>query len=548
MNLYLFQMFSFLCFFWAAISQSLLTSNECSADELNLEARDIAVEDAATLRFIRLPVCEDITPIVSLDGDGKLHSTQATYLASTELSLHQAKTLLSEESWDQVQKRILSLVGNEDDARPAARTYISAVKGGLDDYPVIGLSLADMLEICQRLNELASASDGEGVPTGQSIETIQFRCPTRMEWQYAARCIQTEAELDSRLFFPVWGDLDNRSEGLVEDLQASMGLTPNASTLRTQSALVSVVQQAMQRDSAKKSAGELMGELLVQFGVTELNIAEYSDQTSWLSIDAGNANRWGFKSMLGNAREWVLMDDTPAGARETWHAISKLNDNEESKQESNEALRHEMMLMGGHYIVPSSSAWREFCVNGGFPLNETGLEPAPYAMSELMSGYSDSVQDGMGGVRLLMERTLSDNWFVYFREKYLSSDQQDSVERLCDDTQTTIGEIALRQQVEKSGKMIDAYRVLSKVDKEITTAEWLEILELTKDSKPSEDGQQSESDRRAEELKKKFAGLRNRVGGAGSSNVAPAQSTQSNKELNYFEIAASLATTNASND
>ncbi len=174
------------------------------------------------IELIRLPRTKDILPIVSSQQDTSKHfATRATYMASVEMTLSTVKSLLSEESWDRYQQRVLGLTGTDDD--PKWSEYRDAVRAASSELPAAYLGIHEIVEICQTLDAEAKV---DGTTTMARMEKLQFRIPARAEWQFAARCITSTAQRKEKLHFPSWpkyGDVPTL-EGKISDLQQQLGV------------------------------------------------------------------------------------------------------------------------------------------------------------------------------------------------------------------------------------------------------------------------------------------------------------------------------------
>ncbi|HBV63618.1 MAG TPA: hypothetical protein DEF45_11410 [Rhodopirellula sp.] len=522
------------------------------AQEPQVEAVvSLNVDDQVDLKVIRLPTLENIVPVVTGSSGGDASPTAATYLAMYEMSLHDASKLLSEDAWSGVQERILSLIGKKENDGPPQRAYREAVQSASEDYPVTFLALPEMLEICDRLGQHAMFSGGKEM---SGIEKLMFRLPTRTEWQFAARGVIDNTQREELLYFPRWDSYDKRTEGMIEDLQAAMGMRADVSSVVNQKELVHLVRDAMLRDSAKKQAGLLIGGLLQQSQHFEVNIAS-GTQTSWLRLESTSPTQWGFERLLGNAREWVLMEPTAEDARRKWTALT--NAITKATNQDAEVNNDEFgMLMGGHFIGLGSEKWLEFSIEGGYPLSKA-RDPEPYSVMQCMGDEDQGVQDGMGGMRVLMERVLSEDWFVAFRQRVNSGDANDKFGAHCDTVTNTINEIGTRDEVASGNAIVETYRILTSVDSNLTRERWQDLLSNAKDlqaaaedtpagknpllakfgSGKPKSASQRESSNSTNPLLAKFGGSSNTA-----SSSEDAKQDDASVPLNFFQVADSLAT------
>jgi hypothetical protein len=162
-------------------------------------------------------------------------------------------------------------------------------------------------------------------------------------------------------------------------------------------------------------------------------------------------------------------------------------------------------------------------------------------------------------MRVLMERVVSEDWFVVFRERVTSVDAKDKASACCDTVTSTINEIGTRDEVASANAIVETYRILTSVDSSLTRERWQDLLVNARDlqtemaaddtqveknpllakfgaGKPAS-ASQRESSKSTNPLLAKFGG---------SSNTAPstedAKQDDASVPLNFFQVADSLAT------
>jgi len=427
-------------------------------DSTSLSRTSVSIgESDLQLDFLRLPRVDEIYGLVA-EGPAVVtgFNSAASYLGETELSLGAVKALLSEKSWNEYTSRVLSLTGTDSD--PKWGDYRAQVRRGSSEYPAIYLGVTEIVELCTRLDTIGKI---ENTDTGLGMEKLVFRVPSRVEWQFAARSsLKPEGKLEMPHFYG-WGSYSQTMRGRIEDIQVKMGDPANANSVASQDLFVSLYDRAMQRDDTKGEAGELLGELLQSSLGLEPNIGRIEDARLY-PVVSSQPNPWGFHRMIGNAPEWALFASSLAEVEALWFELkeSLLPGGVDVQEVGGKAFG---VLMGGGFLSFSNrpDKWREFSINWGSPYDSRASELAPYLVEDCIGEGAAGIEDGGGGLRLLLVRSLDPKWFVRFRKNVLVSSDVNSGTEVFDQTLSIMKELLPENELEKNESIVEVYRSLT---------------------------------------------------------------------------------------
>ncbi len=494
----------------------------------------VAVElpqPGATLQLIRLPRVNELAPTVTGDGGqtSGFHSV-ASYLGETEISLAVVKAALSQAAWDRYVQRVLSLTGTDDD--PKWGQYRQRVREGSAEYPAIHLGVTEMLAICTWL-ETEAKVDGAGMDA--EIENVSFRVPARMEWQFAARAVTALHERAEKLHFDRWVTYSQNLRGRIEDIQAKIGDTPNADSVADQQGLIALVDRALQRDDTRNEAAELLGEILQQSIGFEPNIGRI-EEANLFPVVSDQPNAWGFQRMLGNAPEWVLTAESLDELESFW---SELKQQVSAGATGLETLGEQKfgVLMGGHFISLANrpGKWVEFSIDGGQPVAASTRQPEPYTVEQSDGDTAIGVEDGRGGLRVLMVRSLKSDWLIPFRRKTFLAADAVNANAIAEQTLQTMREVLPGADFRQTAAMVEVYRTLSSAKSGLTDDDWRKTLQEVESIDFASTSDSSTPDKPSEGLTALLA-----LSG-GSKPESQEDEAPADSPADFFEIAQQLA-------
>ena len=436
-----------------------------------LEQFEVAVQsDHPPLIFLRLPRMENIVDIASGDSDTKnTFATSATYLAQTELSLGIVKSLLHPTSWERYQRRFDPIFS---EAGPKWKPYRQAVEKGSLDFPALLIGVSEIVEICRHLNDKVRV---KSVKLDLRLETLRFRIPSRLEWQFAARGVTALEDRDEVEHFSQWVDyakIENL-EGDILTVQGDLGDTPDVAAVVSQKNLLDLVDRAQAANN--KRGYQVLGKILQGSLGFEPNIGKGSESGVRPIIDTSPAP-WGFHRMQGNLAEWVLTATDLPTIDKLWKQLLEADD---LATVSDEEFG---IVMGGGFIslIPHVGHWAKYSIAGGDPVDPLSLVPKPYKVGECLAEGGEAIYDTNGGVRLLLNRTMADDWFVALRSDTFLERSNDPLEQNTEHILEVVKDICSSKDRNTYVDMIEFYRELTLGIEHVSLEKWQEMLNKLK--------------------------------------------------------------------
>jgi hypothetical protein len=455
------------------LSHSLTTCCGIEQSSNDLSILDVAFNkstSSGSMKFVRLPRLPDIREI-TVPSDTNTNTpafpTGATYLAQYELSLGQLKQLISPGTWESYSQRASKLIGPISD--PKYRVYHDAIQNASSDYPAFAVGVRELVEITQTLNKTATF---EASDIDSRIETLFFRIPSRLEWQFAARATLSSEEMESKLHFWNWlTDSEyQKFMGKIIDLAKKLN-REIPEKLMSQADFLSLIEQAEMRDDTRREALELLGEILkVSLGL-EVNISQ-PNQAGLREIMSAKPNSWGFYHIIGNVSEWCLMDKNPDQLRDHWQRLL------ETQDLSLEAEKEFGLVMGGNFLHVAQiiGKWRNYSIAAG-AIDSTTKSIVAYRVEQSLDSPNVAIDDEMAGVRLLAERRLAPNWFAALRSDLYLVPSNDSSEKIAAFYSDKINEIAEGNELERSLAFVSYYSRLSMTKDSPADFEWSSLCD-----------------------------------------------------------------------
>ena len=410
-----------------------------------------------TTTFRRLPKIADATPLASLKGDAvsghaeaKPYELPSVYIAETELSLFELRSLISEKTWAAYTARVLDYTGMDDD--PKFGSYRKAVREGSERFPAILVDLGTILEACIALDKLASEHP-ETLSLQSELTAVDFRIPSRIEWQYAARGTQAVAEAQAREVFPKWPQFDTELKGRWLDLCVKAGIDPGRNPTP---AAVCEAADSMLANNQSKEGYEFLGEVLRKALGFEVNIFRAADQKIF-PVNQQAVDSWGFQRLLGNASEWTIDAESLEDVESLWTTLKQADVAALSKD-----TRPLGVIMGGQFLntVPQQRSWMKFSIAAG-QSNDGAAFTVRDAFGRSPDGeVLDDFVNLKAGVRLCVRRSVSSQWFVAYRRGVRKS--QD-LAKTNQDYRNSFRDLCIATEFDRLVKVLDAYQRLPEV-------------------------------------------------------------------------------------
>jgi hypothetical protein len=125
------------------------------------------------------------------------------------------------------------------------------------------------------------------------------------------------------------------------------------------------------------------------------------------------ANDWKLQHMHDNVNEWTLTTKDPA---KLWGELLT-----PSMQE-----KKVLFLAGGNNLASAlqePGAWKLLTIWGGYPMDYKSGLPKPWSVAE-GNDFKDKVNNQLPGVRMLLARTIKENWFAFVRKAAITGDDE----------------------------------------------------------------------------------------------------------------------------
>lgn len=325
--------------------------------------------------------------------DPTIQKIREFYITETEITIAQFRTALGEESTDSMKKLAKSQQAN-----------LPQLEGLLDtgtDLPIFFVSLEDTVRYCEHLQE--ESRDLERRSGKSSIEEKQFRLPTHLEWQYAARAVENIEGQKTKPHFCRWlsrEELSPASRNKCNEVWTSLGGTGEFPGDQE-----SYLKIAEATGGEQKKVEEVFRECFVNaLREPPRNAAGIGTISQ---VANTQPNTWNISDVHGNVSEWVLSVGLDR-IDEVWKGMA-------SKLQTTGSLAGQggVFLAGGSFndsFTQSNSVLR-FTIWGGPKLSESHA-PAPFEYSPSL------IEEYYPGFRVVMRRGIRPDWLFVIRSDY----------------------------------------------------------------------------------------------------------------------------------
>ena len=393
-------------------------------EALEMKARSEGKETVIRFRFCPPGSLDPGQPKPTDDGDNKasegaggllasLRSASKVkfngfFIAETELTISQAAVLLGKDGFQELIDRLISQSLGKGEGLKTNKYLVDALTSRSGDYPIFGVTLNEAVTMCRRMSELTKEQKTGGEV---SIERRQFRLPSHAEWQFACRSTVDNAEAKKRPHFHNWVLVD----GLDKDIRADwkqivkeMG-GEKQSLVGTQFDLESVLEEKQEESDVPI---RVLNAILTTAMKFSRDFANGRGTAPFTSVSGGTPNEWGIHHMHDNVSEWTLANKTPD---KLWNQLLT------PSMQGTKAL----FLAGGNNVTSpdlgTPGGWKMLTIWGGYPMDLQSGQPTPWSIAE-GNDFETNVNEQMPGVRMLLARTVRENWFAILRRAAMSGD------------------------------------------------------------------------------------------------------------------------------
>ena len=437
--------------------------------------------------------------------------------------------LLSKESWEAYQNNCDRWINDKDD--PQWTPYKQRVKQGSHQYPAICLGAAEIIEICGAMNRPDIKIDG--LEIDPEMEIVQFRLPSRTEWQIAARGITAMDDFASRRHFPNWIDPENQYlekefrelRGKIWDIKAILkepfDINANPAEITDQHSFMEFGSRAKNADDKTYSVfQEVFGRLLKISQSMPINVSEIKEIGKVRPCNPESpSSHHGFHHLLGNAPEWTLGNETSKNGQslnqinKQWDTLLNAKHLRDIKTKNQD---HPIGFIMGGTSLDFFETHEYYSVDHGIPDPHEG-NGRPYFMSDCIAkeNLGDEFKDDEESkhinlhtqhgwlfatkwrkptVRLALIRTLSPRWFVRLRRHTVLAESADASAAQLKAIANTINNICTPQQQNNHFTLIDIYKSLANQSGELPPLEWHKMLKRLADLKFNDTAPEEEQD------------------------------------------------------
>jgi formylglycine-generating enzyme required for sulfatase activity len=338
-------------------------------------------------------------------GSSMMIDVPSFFISSAEITFAQLVSVLDRVRIEGIQERIAKTSGKD----PQNQYLRDAVQSS--DMPAFALSFDDVLTFCSALTSQAQQQAENG---STSIESRRFRVPSHIEWQYACRAVSEPEKAAELPHFNRWIDLDampKETRAKVEEEWQKLG-RPKSELTGSQLQIFQLLDERWPQADAH--------------GVPQQILSDYFREAIGInrnfSVGSGRLrpgrktlpNAWGLFDMHDNVCEWVIKIDNRDEFLALWQRLQT-----PSGRNSTDILSRQCLLLAGGGFSQAATdpgAWKNFAIWGGYPMNRENGELSPFPIEKgLDNSERSETADLYPGLRLVMDRMLSRNWFATIR-------------------------------------------------------------------------------------------------------------------------------------
>lgn len=314
------------------------------------------------------------------------------HMCETEITLDQFRAVLGPAALEPMLREAEKL-------KSLNPQLLSLLQNGKDE-PVFLVGLESAVLFCAQLQDMVKQSRDQ--VQGASLEEVQFRLPSHVEWQYAARGTQTLDEEYERPHFSRWSeykDLSSATASKCEEIWATLGRTDKFTGRQEHYLMIAASTGAAEKEKVKDVLRECF----------KLALSSPDRKASGLSdiraVAKGKPGQWGIYDIHDNVSEWVICTVTPAQTRTVWQSlVEKVRAGKPIVGESS------VFLAGGSFTdsFDEPNGILRFTIWGG-PKMVDNLQPAPFEYQR------DQVSEFSPGFRPIMDRNIREDWLFALR-------------------------------------------------------------------------------------------------------------------------------------
>ena len=246
------------------------------------------------------------------------------FMSETEITVSQFRTILGQEGLTAPLQ-----FATEQSSNPA---LLAALQSGQQE-PMIFADLGLCVSFCQALEKLYESAQ----QNTQSIETRQFRLPSHLEWQYAARAIADSARQSELPHFNRWPKFDELETGTQErcrEVWAKLGRGGAFTGAQGDYLAINEVNGADEQQKVDVVLREAFRLALEKQDRTTAGTGTLGP------VAANEPNQWHLHDFHSSVTEWALNVPDPKQIRNEWSRLIK------------EVSDPRLMVRAGKHVYP----------------------------------------------------------------------------------------------------------------------------------------------------------------------------------------------------
>jgi formylglycine-generating enzyme required for sulfatase activity len=313
------------------------------------------------------------------------------YIGETEVTIGQLRAVLGQAGMQNLTASARRLSSNPE--------LLQLAQSGHDE-PTFLAGLEEAVDFCQALQ---SAFDRERATTAQTaIETRTFRLPSHVEWQYAARAVQSAVDQGQRPHFGRWVRFDELPPATQEKCREIWKALGQQTDFPGDQNAFFQLSGAPEGERGKVS--EVLSEAFQKAFGSPARSAAGTGQLTYAGTS--NANDWGLREMHEGVPEWTIW----ARDRERLTTLWKRMADERREGRSLDG-QEDVFLSGGSFADSyfGANALARFTIWGGPKLTDGQAIQFEYQRAAQVEEY-------LPGFRIVLERALDNEWLFLVRK------------------------------------------------------------------------------------------------------------------------------------